>query len=102
MVLNEEEDLTLVLLLTKEETKEFLECIRIKYSEKFEGNSNYYNLIIQRGRSWGRLLAQKFGASSRQVKVINAWEAAADDGGPLREFLNPFCGEFLNIPGIKF
>ena len=59
MVLNEEEDLTLVLLLTKEETKEFLECIRIKYSEKFEGNSNCYNLIIQKSRLWGRLLAQK-------------------------------------------
>ena len=40
MMLDEEGDFNLVLLPTKEETKEFLECIRIKYSEKFEGNSN--------------------------------------------------------------
>ena len=48
MMLDEEEDFNLALFPTKEETKEFQERIRIKYSEKSEGNSNYYNLIIQK------------------------------------------------------
>ena len=56
MMLDEEEDFNLASLPTKEETKEFQERIWIKYSEKSEGNSNYYNLIIQKSWLLGPLL----------------------------------------------
>ena len=41
-------------------------------------------------RFWECLLRQKLELVKREVQVFFAGEAAADDGGPLREFLALF------------
>ena len=66
-------------------------------------NEQYKHIIIQRDpdRFW-HLLKQTFDLSQENILVRFAGEAAADLGGPLREFLILAMATFSRIPGIIF
>ena len=84
---------------TLEELTEFLGEAQIELVSGYLEDGSY-NVIVQRSRFWERLLRQKFDVCKKEVKVIFAGEAAADTGGPLREFLTLFCRGFSSIPGL--
>ena len=67
-------------------------------------NEQCKHIIIQRDpdRFWHLLLKQTFDLSQENILVRFAGEAAADLGGPLREFLTLAMATFSRIPGIIF
>ena len=66
-------------------------------------NEQYKHIIIQRDpdRFW-HLLKQTFDLSQENILVRFAGEAAADLGGPPREFVTLAMATFSRFPGIIF
>ena len=62
------------------------------------------HLIVQRdkNRFWPVIFKQKFDLSTQKISVRFAGEAAADAGGPLREFLTLTMQQVCDILGLLF
>ena len=90
--------------ITDDEVLHFLERAREEFTERLSlvDIDQHYNIVVQRFRFWDRLLRQRFDVTTRHVRVIFAGEAAADGGGPMREFLTLFCRQFPDLPGLVF